>query len=79
MITLLFWFDYLTADVLGVLVCIEKVHNKPTALAQPSFWKLTAITHSVLPTFDNAQALFIWNLNHFSKDLSFAANNETQG
>lgn len=36
LIGLLFWFDYLTADVLGVLVCIEKVH-KPTALAQPCF------------------------------------------
>ncbi len=30
---LLFWFDYLTADALGVSMCIEKVQNKPTILA----------------------------------------------
>lgn len=31
---LLFWFDYLTADMLGVFsMCIEKVQNKPTILS----------------------------------------------
>lgn len=37
---LLFWFDYLTADLLGVWMCIEKVQNKPTMiLIQPLMLK----------------------------------------
>lgn len=31
---MLFWFDYLTADVLGVSMCIDRVQNKPTTLSQ---------------------------------------------
>lgn len=72
-IMLLFWFDYLTADVLDVLMCIEKVQNKtrhpcPTLLLSSQWtenmFRLPVITVCLVPSFDNAQALFIRNLIH---------------
>lgn len=87
-IMLLFWFDYLTADVLDVLMCIEKVQNKtrhpcPTLLLSSQWtenmFRLPVITVCLVPSFDNAQALFIRNLIHQWRIHFFAADDETQG
>lgn len=58
---MLFWFDYLTADVLGVSMCIDRVQNKPTTLFQIllTLFKLwMKISWSLKVFFISVQALY---------------------
>lgn len=46
-IIFLFWFDYLTADLLGVLMCIEKVQINQPSLPIPLVEVIYGLTENL--------------------------------
>lgn len=85
---MLFWFDYLTADVLGVSMCIDRVQNKPTTLSQIllTLFKLwMKISWSLKVFFISVQALYSYPNQTLEDLLSlslfffvfFAVSNQT--
>lgn len=73
---LLFWFAYLTNDVVGVLMCIEEVQDNPTL-------SVRSCLNLMLPPFQDlavAEPFFYLKPNSLPKGSPFfAANKETQG
>lgn len=71
---MLFWFDYLTADVLGVSMCIDRVQNTPTTLSQIllTLFKLwMKICLSLKVFFISVQALYSYPNPTLEDLLSF--------
>lgn len=72
---LLFWFAYLTNDIVGVLMCIEEVQDSPTL-------SMRSCLNLMLPPFQDLVMAepFLFETQFTPKRIPFfAANKETQG